>query len=214
MNTSTTLKTIVWDLDDVLNHLTAAWLENAWRIEHPDATISYAQLRSNPPLAELGTTQTEYLASLDRFRVSEAAQKLPPNPFILKWFEQNGGQFRHHVLTARPVKSAGAGAAWTFNHFGGWIRNFHFVPSPRPGESLPNYESSKAQMLARLGPVDFFVDDSPQNVSDAAKLGIEAFVFPQPWNHGDMTVAEILETIANQFQMPAADTVTENPLLK
>jgi hypothetical protein len=46
--------------------------------------------------------------------------------------------------------------------------------------------------------VDYFVDDSPQNVSDAGKLGIEAFVFPQPWNRTELTVNEILE----EFSQP------------
>src|ERR1019366_7410686 len=105
---------------------------------------------------------------------------------------RHGGQFRHHVLTARPVNSVAPGAAWLFNHFGKWFRDFHFVPSLRSGEFLPSYETSKAEVLARLGPVDFFVDDSPQNVSEAARLGIECFVFPQPWNHTEVAITEIL----------------------
>jgi hypothetical protein len=186
-------KVIVWDLDDVLNNFTEAWLKLGWQAEHPECHVAYGRLRSNPPLTELNTTQAEYLESLDRFRISQAAQKLRPNPALLDWFGRKGGQFRHHILTARPVQAVSPGAAWVFNHFGKWVRDFHFVPSPRPGEFLPNYETNKAEVLARLGRVDFFVDDSPQNVSDAAKLGIDSFVFPQPWNRTDMTVAKIVE---------------------
>jgi hypothetical protein len=192
------MKTIVWDLDDVLNNFTEAWLKLGWQAEHPECHIAYGQLRANPPLAELNTTQAEYLASLDRFRLSTAATKLRPNPVLLDWFGRKGGQFHHHVLTARPFKTVAPGAAWVFEHFGKWIRGFHFVPSPRPGELLPAHDTTKADVLSRLGNVDYFVDDSPQNVSDAGKLGIEAFVFPQPWNRTELTVNEILE----EFSQP------------
>jgi FMN phosphatase YigB (HAD superfamily) len=186
-------KVIVWDLDDVLNHFTEAWLKWGWQAEHPGSHVAYGQLRSNPPLAELNTTQAEYLGSLDRFRVSDIAQTLRPDAVILDWFGRKGGQFRHHVLTARPVQSVAPAAAWVFKHFGTWVRDFHFVPSARPAESLPDYETSKAEVLARIGRVDFFVDDSPKNVSDAAELGIRGFVLPQPWNDSQTTIPEILE---------------------
>ena len=189
-------KIIVWDLDDVLNNFTEAWLKLGWQVEHPECQIAYGQLRNNPPLAELGTTRAEYLASLDRFRLSTAAQQLRPNPVLLDWFAREGGRFRHHLLTARPVQGVASGAAWVFQHFGRWVRDFHFVPSPRPGESLPDYETNKAQVLARLGRVDFFVDDSPENVADAARLGIEAFVFSQPLNQAYLPPSGILERIS------------------
>lgn len=196
MNHPPDKKVIVWDLDDVLNNFTEAWLKLAWQGEHPGAHIQYDQLHSNPPLAELNTTLAEYLTSLDHFRISELAQKLPPNPWIFDWFGRQGGQFRHHILTARPVKTVAPAAAWVFTHFGRWVRNFHFVPSARPGESLPDSETSKAEVLARLGRADFYVDDSPQNVDGAAKLGIRSFLFPQPWNNAGMTVPEILEELS------------------
>lgn len=186
-------KVIVWDLDDVLNNFTEAWLKLGWQTEHPECHTAYGQLRSNPPLSELDTTSEAYLASLDRFRLSSAAQDLRPNPVLLDWFNCQGSHFRHHVLTARPVKAVAPGAAWVFSHFGKWVRDFHFVPSPRPGEFLPPYETTKGEVLARIGAVDYFVDDSPQNISEAARLGIEAFVFPQPWNHTDLTATEILQ---------------------
>jgi len=193
---------IVWDLDDVLNDFTAAWLKSAWQKEHPECRAAYCQLRSNPPLCELNTTQAEYLASLDRFRVSEDAQQLSPNQILLDWFASQGGRFRHHILTSRPREFVSSGAAWVFRHFGEWVRDFHFVPSPRPGKFLPQYETSKTEVLARLGRVDFFVDDSLQNVAGAARLGIASFVFPQPWNHSEASVAEILE----KFSQSAATT--------
>jgi len=192
------IRVIVWDLDDVLNNFTEAWLKLGWQVEHPDCLVAFGELRSNPPVAELNTTQAEFLASLDRFRVSELAQKILPHPALLDWFGRQGDQFRHHILTARPVRTVAPAATWVFQHFGRWVRDFHFVPSPRSGEILPDYETSKSEVLARLGQVDFFVDDSPQNVSAAAMLGIQALTFPQPWNGAKMTVPEILARISQE----------------
>ena len=41
--------TVVWDVDDVLNDLMAAWLAQVWVSEHPDRPIAYADVRANPP---------------------------------------------------------------------------------------------------------------------------------------------------------------------
>jgi hypothetical protein len=185
-------RTIVWDLDDVLLGFTEAWLRFAWRIEHPECKKTFAELRSNPPLRDLGTSKAEYLASLDRFRLSAIARTLPPQPELLRWFERAGEGFRHAVLTARPTCAVGPGAEWVFTHFGRWIRDFHFVPSRRQGETLPRYEKSKAEVLSRLEPVDFLIDDSPVNVAAAQGLGIRAFLFPQPWNPDAAPISAIL----------------------
>ena len=172
------MKTIVWDLDDVLNRFTQSWLHQAWRVEHPECRTPFAALRSNPPLRELNASREEYLESLDRFR--------------------------HHVLTARPTRTAGAAAAWVFTHFGRWVRHFHFVPSPRSDESLPPYDTAKSEALARLGAVDIFIDDSPLNVAAASALDIHAFLFPQPWNASAQSVPEILLELTRHS--PAEET--------
>jgi phosphoglycolate phosphatase-like HAD superfamily hydrolase len=195
-NDPTRMKTIVWDLDDVLNHFTESWFAQAWQAEHPECSASFDQLCSNPPLEQLHAPLAEYLDSLDRFRLSAAAAKLAPDPAVLAWFQSQGGQFRHHVLTARPVKTVGPAAAWVFNHFGRWVRDFHFVPSPRPNESLPAYDADKAAVLARLGAVDFFIDDSPHNVAAAAIQGIRSFLFPQPWNRAELSIPQILAALS------------------
>ena len=188
------MKTIVWDLDDVLNNLMESWLTTAWPQERSEFPVAYQQLRSNPPLAELRVPLADYLASLDRFRLSPAGQNLRPNPLVLAWFERQGCYFRHHVLTARPLCSVAPASAWVFTHFGRWIRHFHFVPSPRPDDRLPAYDQTKAEALGRIGQVDFFVDDSPENVA-AAGPGVRGFVFPQPWNHAELTVSRILDEL-------------------
>lgn len=195
MNLSPAMKTIVWDLDDVLNNLMESWLGNAWLVEHAGSKTSFVQLRSNPPLAELSTTSDEYLASLDRFRLSPTATDLKPHPAILNWFQRFGDRFNHHVLTARPVQTVAPAAAWTFTHFGHWIRHFHFVPSPRTGETLPAYDRTKADMLSKFEQVDFFIDDSAENVAAANAVGVNALVFPQPWNRSDWTVPALLNEL-------------------
>jgi FMN phosphatase YigB (HAD superfamily) len=211
MSDSYDKKVIVWDLDDVLYNFTEAWLKLGWQAEHPECHIPYGRLRSNPPLAELNTTQAEYLDSLDRFRMSAAARNLAPNPVLLRWFESAGGKFRHAVLTARPVKTVAPAAEWVFAHFGRWIRDFHFVPSPRSGEErLPASETTKAEVLARLGAVDFFVDDSPQNVQAAEARGIRGVLFPQPWNESNQTVQAILQDLTRNAvtdHLPLAHTL-------
>ena len=189
------LTTIVWDLDDVLNCFTAAWLELAWKVEQPECRRTFADLRANPPWRELGTSQAAYLASIDRFRHSPAARALAPHPALLVWFKRAGGRYRHAVLTARPLHGVGPGAEWVFAHFGRWIRDFHFVPSRRPGERLPSYDLEKVDVLRRLGTVDFFVDDARANVAAAQALGIRAFLFPQPWNPHAASVGSILAEI-------------------
>jgi FMN phosphatase YigB (HAD superfamily) len=194
---TTTRKTIVWDLDDVLNNLMEAWLEKAWQIERPDSTVVFAQLEKNPPHEILAATSAEYLHSLDRFRLSKLADKLLPHPAVLKWFQSNGDRFHHHVLTARPVSTVAPASSWVFTHFGRWTRHFHFVPSPRSGEALPAYETSKAEVLAKIGPVDFFIDDSSENVAAASALGIRSFIFPQPWNSSEQSVPEILNELSH-----------------
>jgi hypothetical protein len=191
-------KTIVWDLDDVLNPFTESWLKLGWQVEHPECRTAYAELRSNPPLRELNASPDAYLDSLDRFRVSSAGRNLQPHPLLFDWFERSGDRFHHHVLTARPLKTVEAAAAWVFTRFGRWIRHFHFVPSPRPGEILPASATTKAEVLARLGPVDFFIDDSPQHVAAAAARGLRAYVFPQPWNGAELSASQILAALSEE----------------
>ena len=189
------MKTIVWDLDDVLNSLMESWLEKAFRLEHPENTVAFAELRSNPPLLELNLGQEEYLRSLDRFRNSREGREMPPHPIILDWFQQFGHRFNHHVLTARPHSTVATASAWVFEHLGTWFRHFHFVPSSRQGVALPVYEATKGEVLRGIGRVDYFIDDSPDNVADAQALGICAFLFPQPWNAGTESVDRFLEDL-------------------
>ena len=84
------MKTMAWDVDDVLNDLLRAWFDQAWRPRDPTCAISYEQLTENPPHAILGTTIDDYRRSLDAFRLSDAGANLPPNPLLVEWFRTFG----------------------------------------------------------------------------------------------------------------------------
>ena len=170
------MKTIVWDVDDVLNELTAAWLREV------PGSIRFDELTQNPPHELLGIPLSDYLDSLDRFRVSDAGQSLPPRADVLQWFEEHGPNFRHIALTSTPAFNASASAAWVMKHFGRWIRVFGFVPSPRPNDSLPQYDETKQSFLQWWEKADYLVDDRPETIAAARAIGITALTMPQPWN--------------------------------
>src|ERR1700743_2234746 len=117
------MRTIVWDVDDVLNNLTELWFAR-WRRKHPECTLAYGDLRRNSPHELLGISFEDYLASLDEIRASVTAHEdLTPNAQIAEWLETHGHRYRHMALTARPPHAAAAAGAWVFGHFGKWIRN-------------------------------------------------------------------------------------------
>jgi hypothetical protein len=188
------MKTLVWDVDDVLNDLMRTWFEKAWLPAHPDCSIRYEQLQANPPDAFLGVDRHQYLASMDLFRLSPEGMELHPDDELLTWFSAHGSRFRHMALTARPLESAPAVAAWVMQYFGSWIRVFGVVPSRAP-LSAPVYDNTKGEYLRWLGKGDVLIDDSPENLAQAAALGLQTFAWPQPWNRASTSKAEILNQL-------------------
>jgi FMN phosphatase YigB (HAD superfamily) len=191
------MKTIVWDVDDVLNNLMQAWLEQAWKPAHPQCKVTYSQITANPPHRVLGIGEAEYLASLDEFRQSDAARRLKPNAAILQWLASYGDWYRHVALTARPLSATPQAAEWLFRHFGDYFRCFGVVPS-RPDSSTPPYDRHKGDFLAWLGSADYLVDDSPANIKLAEVLGMDAVLYPQPWNHASESVDMILKNLTGK----------------
>ena len=188
------MKTIVWDIDDVLNDCTKIWLESYWLPSHPDCTLKYENLTENPPHGLLGVKREEYLASLDGFRLSPQAQMMIPDAHLLNWFKKNGVRFRHIALTARPRKTVYPAIEWVLRYYSEWFQTFSFVPAERPGEPPGHPERDKGDFLSWLGKAGYFIDDSPDNVMAAKKLGIEAFLVARPWNSGGLALRDILET--------------------
>jgi FMN phosphatase YigB (HAD superfamily) len=193
------LHTIIWDVDDVLNNLTQAWLEHEWRPEHSDCTVQFSELRANPPHEVLGTTLYEYQISLDRFRTSEDGRNLTPVPEVVAWFVQHGAQYRHIALTARPFVAVPPAAEWLFQHFGKWIRGFGFVPSPRASDRAPTYDRDKGDWLRWIRVGDVLVDDSPANQKAAMELGLKTVLVPQPWNQAGGTINDALTELSRKL---------------
>jgi hypothetical protein len=186
------VKTIVWDVDDVLNDLMRTWFERWWVPAHPDCPKSYNEILENPPHGLLGVSKSEYLTSLDQFRLSQIAREMAPVPEVLAWFQQHGDHFRHIALTTTPLRTAPVSAAWVMNHYGRWIRSFHLVPSPREAEQIPVYDQSKEDFLRWWGRGDILVDDNSRNVGVARDLDIQGVLIPRPWNRSQLTLAEVL----------------------
>ena len=189
------MKTIVWDVDDVLNDLMRIWFERWWVPSHLDCAIAYNQISENPPHELLGVSKSEYLASLDAFRLSQIAKEMTPIAEILVWFHKYGNGFRHIALTATPLRTAPASAAWVLHHFGLWIRSFHFVPSLREAEQIPVYDQSKEDFLRWWRKGDILVDDSSLNVGVAQALEIQAVLIARPWNQSQLTLTEVLDVL-------------------
>jgi hypothetical protein len=189
------MKTIAWDVDDVLNECMRTWFEQTWLPAHPGCTATYQQIVENPPSRILGCTTTEYLDSLDEFRQTEAARQMQPIPQVMQWFTQYGSRFRHVAISAVPLSAAHLSAAWVIRHFGLWIRAFHFIPSPREANPTPVYDRSKGEALRQWGTIDAFIDDNPDNLASAERFGIRTFCFPRPWNRGTSSLPQILDDL-------------------
>ncbi len=187
--------TVVWDVDDVLNDLMVQWFHYGWRIDNPDCTLPFERLTSNPPHAALGVDPGIYLESIDRFRRTERADNMIPNPEVLAWFQRSGSRCRHIALTSRPLETAPGVAHWVMRHFGAWIRCFGVVPS-RPDASLPVYDRSKGEFLAWLGRADVLIDDSTENILQAGSLGLRTLQPAQPWNASTLTMGALLQQLS------------------
>lgn len=190
------MQTIAWDVDDVLNDLMRVWFEERWLKEHPGCAIRYEDITENPPYRLLGVSRTEYLHSLDEFRLSDGYQTMSPLPEVKEWFLNHGPHFRHVVLTATSLAAAPASSAWVIRHFGEWIRTFNFIPSKRDGQNIPEYDGSKADFLKWFDKADVFVDDNEANLQGAEQLGMKCVLIPRPWNRGGKSVTEALDTLS------------------
>ena len=188
------MKTIIWDVDDVLNDLMRAWFED-YSALNGTRHVTYDRLTSNPPHELLGISRTEYLASLDKFRLSEMAGTMKPVHEIFEWFCRYGESCHNVALTAAPLCASPVCAEWVMRNFGLWIRSFNVIPSPRPGIEAAQYHGAKSDFLGWWGKADILVDDSEENIAGAVSLGIQAVLFPRPWNRSVLTIKETLEII-------------------
>lgn len=187
--------TVIWDVDDILNDLMHQWYHHGWLAEHPDCGLAYNELTRNPPHAVLGVEAAEYLESMDRFRRTDLAKGMAPNPEVMAWFQRAGHRCRHIALTARPLESAPDVAWWVMHYFGAWIRCFGVVPS-RTVEGVPVYDRSKREFLEWLRLGDVLIDDSTDNILQAASLGLKTLQPAQPWNSSRLSIRAMLEQLS------------------
>jgi hypothetical protein len=190
------MRTIVWDVDDVLNDLMYQWFSQSWKRERPACQVEYSQLRENPPHVSLGATREEYLTSMDIFRKADAGIHIAPNEEVLEWFAAHGSKYRHIALTSRPLETAPETAAWVMRYFGVWIRTFGVVPA-RTKEGVPMYDHGKGDYLRWLGIGDVLIDDTQENLSQAVEIGMKTLAWPQPWNQSQLTTTEALQTLTD-----------------
>ncbi len=196
------MKTIVWDVDDVLNDLMRVWFEDWAASPGANRSLGYEQLTSNPPHQILGIDRSGYLASLDDFRLSGKAAKLSPVAEVFEWFSLHGEAAHHAALTAVPLCAGHVSADWVMRNYGQWIRSFHTIPSSRPGIEAPQYHSNKQDFLAWWGKADVLVDDNEENIEGALSLGINAVLFPRPWNSSTVTLGEALRELTQILLSP------------
>lgn len=182
-------------MDDVLNGLMQEWFNDLKMKRSGEITINYDALSENPPHALLRMTLNQYLDSLDEFRLSGRYQQLKPNDEIMNWFNSYGHHCRHLALTAVPLTAAPISAAWVLRHFGQWIRGFHFVPSMRTTQIIPEYDRSKVDFMAWHGKIDILVDDNPEHIEAATRIGIQSIIINQPWNGWKMKLSESLASL-------------------
>lgn len=189
------MKTIIWDVDDVLNDLMREWFEDWEASSGENRSLRFEQLTCNPPHGILGIGRSEYLASLDDFRLSGKAGKMQPLAEVLEWFCRYGDRAHHAALTATPLYAGHVSAEWVMRNFGRWVRSFNVIPSPRPGIEAARYHATKRDFLAWLGKGDVLIDDNEENVAGAASLGIRGLLFPRPWNRSKMSVKQVLDEL-------------------
>ncbi len=194
------MKTLAWDVDDVLNSLMRAWFDDLRTKSIRKINLVYDQLSVNPPHELLGMTLNQYLDSLDAFRLSGRYEQLEPNGEILNWFNTHGHCCRHMALSAVPLAAAPVSSAWLLRHFGKWIRTFTFVPSSRAGEKIPEYDRSKAEFIRRHGKIDVLIDDNPEHINQAEQIGIQGMLITQPWNGGKLALSEVLTSLTKAVE--------------
>jgi FMN phosphatase YigB (HAD superfamily) len=187
------MKTIAWDVDDTLNDFTSIWFNEWWLLKSGNETLSFSQLVENPPSRLLKVSDSEYLASIDAFRISKVAARVYPNGQVLQWFQKYGEKVRNIALTAIPLFAAPLSAAWVMKYYGKWIRSYNVLPSARYDNPMPVYDQNKTEFLKWFGKVDILIEDNAMNLQSAKLAGFATIGIPQPWNKigGSLTDALI-----------------------
>ena len=189
---------LIWDIDDVLNELTALCIGTTAQKLKPG--IKWEELHTNPPLQELECSLDEYRRILDECR-DQYLYSRPPCREVLEFFQEWGHLFRSVTLSSSPMHMAPRSAEWVLRHFGSWIQGTIFVPSPRKHVSVATaLFASKAEAVLALGGI--LIDDMPINVERVRAAGGEALYFPAPWNENkDMSIKDFLSEVIKKLEL-------------
>ncbi len=121
------MTTLVWDIEDVVNELTAQWL----------ATINHNTISTNCQTTNsdfhtfLGWSRDEYLHPIDGYK-DEDYRDFAPNKLVIGLMSE--AEFCSNILlTATPLNSAPHSAELTLRHFSSLIDGIPIAPSNRLG---------------------------------------------------------------------------------
>ena len=194
---------VAWDVDDVLNSLTAAWARDAG-IDRLAASPS----AGNPTeyFRSLGWSREDFLSSLDLFRASRFVD-LVPNALAteaMKRLSECG--FLQIAVTKCPLQFGPISSQWTFANFGSWLSGYFLLPSRRASDPRGYAYREKSRIAAFMVEPVVLIDDTPANLSDLP-TNCHGILYPQPWN-GAQEIAmpnELVQRVIDVFDATTLD---------
>lgn len=188
------MKTICWDVDNVLNNLIEEWLiyykyVNLGKYDH----IKFNQLLHYNLYNSLNITEKEFIESLDYFTINYY-KTLKPNKVILNWFTLYGHLTHNIVLTAFPLRYIEISAQWVLKYYGQWIRSYAFTPLEIREDTII-YDKTKSDYINRMGNIDIFIEDSEKNILNSQATN--NLILKRPWNNSEMDEIRLLKEINN-----------------
>lgn len=194
---SESLGLVAWDVDDVLNSLTAAWAQDAG-IEHLFATPSAGD--PTEYFRSLGWSREQFLSCLDVFRASSYAG-LAPNTLVTEAMKRLGELGVMQIaVTKCPLQFGPTSSQWTFANFGYWLSGFFHLPSHRVTDPINFTYREKGRVAALMVEPVVLIDDTPANLSGLPP-NCHGILYPQPWN-GAQEIAspdELFQRILGAF---------------
>ena len=174
------MKTIAWDVDDVLNECMRTWLKprgcppiragrsptrKSWRIRRAASSAARGGIsrlaRRVPPVGPPGRCSRFRRSCIGSSSTARSCGTWPSAPCHCR----------------RPIS-----AAWVFCHFGRWIRSFHFFP--RRTRANPALRSLERRGVATMGNDRRVGGRQSRQFGLRQTFGNRTFCFPRPWNQG------------------------------
>ena len=169
---------LAWDVDDVLNSLTAEWAH------HHKLEFSGERRNTCEPVeyfSRQGLDRESLLASLDAFRQSNYGSLLPNQTALDVIILASQSGYIQVAITRTPFAFRSVVAEWVFDHFGEWFQGVCVVPSPRATDPAGFRYREKGELLAVFRQPTVLVDDAKANLSSLPNDS-RGVLYPQPWN--------------------------------